>query len=132
MPDTRSQKIESKIYKGNFEKLIVWRKSHSLVLDIYKITKNFPKEEQLAITNQLKRAGYSVPANIAEGCSKSPKFFLSHLVIAQGSSEELKYFFILSRDLGYIDEKRFIELSAKANEVCKMVYALINNVRRGS
>lgn len=134
--DTRSQKPETrvqmseKIYKGNFEKLIVWRKSHTLVLEVYRITAKFPRSEELAVSSQLRRAAYSVPSNIAEGCSKSEKYFVNHLIIAQGSLEEIKYFTILSKDLGYLTLKESDELTSKTNEVCKMVYALINNLRR--
>ena len=128
MPEVRGQMPE-KIYKGNFEKLIVWQKSHKLVLDVYKVTSEFPKSENLTVSNQLRRSAYSIPSNIAEGCAKSNKFFISHLIISQGSLEELKYFLILSRDLGYIKTTEFDELTKQTHEIGKIIYTLINNLR---
>ena len=54
----------------NYRDLIVWLKAHKNVLQIYKLTKTFPKEEQFGITSQIRRAATSVPTNIAEGCGK--------------------------------------------------------------
>lgn len=93
---------------NTFQNLIVWQKSHELVLKIYEATKNFPKEEIYGITNQIRRASYSIPANIAEGRKKKTQKhkinFLSH---SEGSLEEVKYFLILSKDLQYISNEIF-------------------------
>ena len=87
-----------------FQDLRVWRKAHELVLKIYQITKNFPAGELYGLTSQLRRAAVSVPANIAEGFAKrgaSDK--ARYLNIARGSLEEVHYYLILVRDLGYAD-----------------------------
>ena len=55
----------------NYKNYTVWQKSHQLVLEIYKITNNFPKEELFALTSQMKRSSSSIPTNIAEGCGRS-------------------------------------------------------------
>ena len=87
-----------------FEDLVVWQKAHQLLLAIYKITRNFPKEEIFGLTSQFRRAAISVPANIAEGF-KRPTIpdKLRLLNIAQGSLEEVRYYLILSRDLEYAE-----------------------------
>ena len=77
----------------DFRKYEVWQLSHSLVLDIYSISKNFPKEEQFNITSQLRRACASIPTNISEGCGRnSDKEFNQFLNIALGSASETEYF----------------------------------------
>ena len=85
-----------------FQDLIVWQKSHQLVLDIYRLTKTLPKDEQYGLTSQLRRSAYSVPANIAEGFRKRGRADKARFLnIAQGSLEESRYYLILIRDLNY-------------------------------
>ena len=86
----------------SFKELIVWQKAHQFVLEIYRLTKNFPSDEKFGLTSQIRRAAVSVPANIAEGFPKKStpdktRFFN----IAQGSLEEVHYYLILAKDLGY-------------------------------
>ena len=88
----------------DFRQLEVWKKSHQLTLNIYKLTKNYPSEEKFGLTSQMRRSAFSVPANIAEGFTRqSKKEKKQFLVISQGSANELLYFLILSRALGYLD-----------------------------
>lgn len=106
----------------SFTELIVWQKAHVLALDVYKITRNFPKEELFGITSQIRRASVSVAANIAEGYKRrsgndKARFFN----ISEGSLDETKYFLILSKDLGFIDENE--ELVSKCDEVAKLLYS---------
>ena len=76
----------------DFHKLMIWQRSHSLTLEIYKITKTFPKEEVFGLTSQIQRAVSSIPTNIAEGCGRnSNKEFAHFLQIAIGSATELEY-----------------------------------------
>jgi four helix bundle protein len=87
-----------------FEDLIVWQKSHALVLAIYRCSAAFPKTETYGLTSQLRRAAISVPANIAEGFRKRGRPDKARFMnIAQGSLEETRYYLILARDLGYLD-----------------------------
>ncbi|MDF2932463.1 MAG: hypothetical protein K0R36_1794 [Chryseobacterium sp.] len=106
----------------SFKDLIVWRKSHQLVLSIYKITSQFPKEETYALTSQIRRAVVSVPANIAEGFKKktlaNKMNFLSH---SDGSLEEVKYYMILAKDLSYISLEEYLELELCCEEVSKLI-----------
>src|SRR5438132_7481035 len=89
----------------SFEDLIVWQKSHRLVLEVYKLSRGFPKDETYGLRSQLRRASVSVPGNIAEGFRKrSAADKLRYLNIAQGSLEEARYYLILAHDLGYLDQ----------------------------
>ncbi|MFH1527145.1 MAG: four helix bundle protein [Bacteroidota bacterium] len=113
----------------SFKDLVVWQKSHELTLEIYKITLNFPSEEKFGLTSQMRRAAYSIPANIVEGHSrKSKKEFLQFLSIAKGSLEELKYFIILSSDLEYINNEITEQLESMSEEVSKMLYAFTKSL----
>jgi len=84
--------------------LKVWQKSHLLVLDIYKITKDYPKEERYCLVSQMRRVAISIVANIVEGnkrkTNKDQKHFYN---MSETSLEELKYYFILSYNLEYIN-----------------------------
>lgn len=111
---------------ATFKDLIVWQKSHLLVLKIYEITQLFPREEIYGLTSQLRRAAYSIPANIVEGKKKKKKkktipHQLSFINIAEGSLEEVKYFLILSKDLKYIEEDTYNELLKDAEEIGKLL-----------
>ena len=86
----------------SFRDLVAWRKAHQLVLEIYKSTKTFPKEEIYCFTSQIRRSSVSVAANIAEAFKKkSAADKLRILNISQGSLSETEYFLILSQDLAF-------------------------------
>jgi four helix bundle protein len=104
MSDTGENKLSR---SKNFQDLDVWKKALAWVLDIYRLSENFPKHELFGLTSQLRRAAVSVPANIAEGFKKKglsdkAKFYN----IAQGSLEECRYYLILARDSNYGDTKQ--------------------------
>ena len=83
----------------------VWQKAHEIVLEIYRISTKFPKGETYGLVDQLKRAAYSVPANLVEGQNRnSTKEYLNFLYISRGSLEELRYFLLLSKDLSFLDD----------------------------
>jgi four helix bundle protein len=116
----------------DFRSLQVWEKSHRLALEVYRTTQGFPPEERYGLTSQLRRAGVSVPSNIAEGCGRDTKAELVRfLQIAAGSASEMEYQFLLARDLGYLDESTYARLSAAVVEVKKMLSAYTGKVRSG-
>jgi four helix bundle protein len=87
-----------------FLDLLVWQKAHALVLEVYQYSARFPNSEMYGLRSQIRRASVSVPANIAEGFKRRGKGDKSRFLnISQGSLEEVRYFLILSRDLGYGD-----------------------------
>jgi four helix bundle protein len=114
----------------DFRQLRVWEEAHLLTLNIYQATKNFPKEELFALTNQMRRASASIPTNIAEGCGReTSKDYAHFLQIALGSSFELDYQIFLAKDLKYIDEKIFLELNDKVDKIKRQLAILIKKVR---
>jgi len=110
----------------NYKDLKVWEKSHLFTLKVYEVTKGFPKEELYGLTNQLRRAASSIPANIAEGCGKnSAAEFAHYLNIALGSSNESEYFLILAKDLSYLPLEQFELLLKHINEVKGVLIRLL-------
>lgn len=102
-----------------FKDLIVWQKAHQVVLAIYHLTAGFPKSELHGLTQQLRRAGVSIPANIAEGFKKRTKADKARFMnIAQGSLEECRYYLILVADLGYAETN---SLTGQIEEVSKLL-----------
>jgi four helix bundle protein len=115
----------------DFRNLLVWQKSHELALEIYRLSRDFPREELYGLTSQIRRSAVSVPSNIAEGCARgSDPDFARFLVIAMGSSSELEYQLILSKDLGYVDTTMHESLERKIMEIKKMLSSLIHRVRK--
>lgn len=113
-----------------FRDLEVWQKSHHLVLEIYRVTNAFPKDEKFGIVSQLRRAAYSIPANIAEGFGRrSTKELLQCLAISNGSLEEVRYFLYLSCDLGYVSKPEFEVIDKKVDSIAQMIAALSRSLR---
>ncbi len=114
----------------DFRTLKVWEKSHNLTLDVYKITRNFPKDGLFNLTSQFRRATYSIGLNIAEGCGRnSDADFGRFLVIALGSANEVDYCILLSKDLEFINLDEYKVLNEKIEEIKKMLSALIRKVK---
>jgi len=112
-------------------KLILWQKSHKLVLTIYDITKKFPKDELFGLTSQIRRAAVSIPSNIVEGKARgSNKEYRRFLLMSRGSLEEVKYQILLAKDLQYIDENNYKEVLSLAKEVGKLLNGLIVSISR--
>jgi four helix bundle protein len=85
-----------------FTDLIVWQKAHQFVLNVYNLTKEFPREELYGLTSQFRRAAISIASNIAESYKKwSEKEKARFLNMSHSSLEECRYYLILSNDLGY-------------------------------
>ena len=109
----------------DFRGLAVWRQAHLLVLDIYRITELFPKQELFGLTSQIRRAAASIPTNIAEGCGRDGDAELGRFLnIAKGSTSEVEYLIQLVRDLNYIELKAEERLTLQAIEVRKMLHGL--------
>lgn len=106
---------------NTFQDLIVWQKGHEFVLEVYKLTKLFPKEEMYGLTSQFRIAAVSITANISEGYKRtSNKEKLRFYNIAQASLEECRYFLILSNNLDYMSS------NTKQVELIEQVSKLLN------
>jgi len=114
-----------------FTDLIAWQKAHEFVLEIYKATENFPKHELFGLVSQFRRAAVSIPANIAEGYKRKSKVEkLRFFNISQGSLEECRYYILLSKDLGYIDETQYNCQNQKIEESSKTLNAYCLKINR--
>jgi four helix bundle protein len=114
----------------DYRKLQAWEKAHQLALTIYRHTRRFPREEQYGLVAQMRRAAASVPANLAEGCGRGGQTELARfMVIAQGSTMELDYHVLLSADLGYLNSEDASDLSARIDEVNRMLTTYIARLR---
>lgn len=112
----------------SFEDILIWQKAHQFVLDVYRLTENFPKHELFGLTSQLRRAAVSVPANFAEGFRKVGRADkLRFYNIAQGSLEECRYYLRLSKDLDYGEtdgmRNNLVEVSKMLNSYMQKIRA---------
>ena len=113
----------------DYKKYNVWKLGHEITLEIYKLTKVFPKEELYGMISQMRRAAYSIPSNIVEGCGReSDREFRRFLIISQGSASELEYFTILAHDLGYIETSNFETVLDKINKTRRSLNNLITKI----
>jgi four helix bundle protein len=116
----------------SYKDLTVWRKSITLVEEIYKLTKEFPSYEQYGITSQIKRAAVSIPSNIAEGYGRrSSKEYKQFYSIAYGSALELETQIFISKRLKLAPLVIFANCESVLIEVIKMLYVLVykNKIR---
>lgn len=114
-----------------FEDLPIYKDAHKLVLMIYKITKNFPREEAYGLSSQIRRSSSSVVANIIEGNSRGhKKEFLQFLYVAKGSLEETKYHLILAKDLNYVVNEFYEEIHTQCELVGKQLNGLIKYLKK--
>jgi len=123
MTEQRAERLQ------RFEDLEVWKKAHRLVMDVYRVTAGFPAAERFGLVSQMRRAAVSVPANVAEGFKKRGiRDKVNFYNIAQGSLEELRYYLILSSDLGYLKDAK--AMKGKLDEVARMLHALAAAISR--
>ena len=109
----------------NYKKLNVWVSSISLVKNIYKLTRKFPKEEMFVLTQQLRRAAISIPSNIAEGAGRNSNAqFKNFLQISIGSCYEAETQLIISKELEYISEEELDTISKELDSIMKMNHNL--------
>ena len=108
-----------------FTDLTVWRRSHSLVLEVYRLTRDFPQEEKFGLTSQIRRAALSIPTNIAEGSKRVARpDYARFLNIAEGSAAETQYLLMVSRDLGYLSRQTHDSAQRDLAEIARMLHGL--------
>ncbi len=112
----------------NFTDLIVYKKSHVLVLEIYSLTKRFPADERFSLIDQMRRSAISVTSNIAEGFSRnSSKDKAQFYAISKGSLTELYSQLLISKDLKYISELELIPIEEKVMECLRLISGIIKS-----
>ena len=108
----------------SFKDLFAWQKAHQFVLLVYQLTNKYQTYERFGLCSQFQRAAVSIPANIAEGYKKTGKADKLRLMnIAQGSLEECRYYILLSKDLDYITEDNYLELTRSIEDVSRLLNA---------
>ena len=113
-----------------YRNLRVWQRADELAVDIYHVTRDFPREELYGITSQLRRAAVSVPTNISEGAGReSNPDYLRFLIIARGSLTETEYLVHLSRRLGYLSDVDWEQLNNAIEQIFRSLAGLINSIR---
>lgn len=115
---------------NSYKELTVWQKSFRFSLNIYRITKNFPKDEIYALTSQMRRAAVSIPSNIAEGFARKRKLeYIQFLQIAYASGAEVETQILIARELNYISDIECKKLIADLEEITKMLNSLVAKIR---
>ncbi len=114
---------------NSYKDLTVWQRAVQLSLAVYRLSSGFPDEERYGLTSQLRRAGVSVPSNIAEGYGRGTrKEYKQFLAIARGSTLEVQTQLIIANELGSCDLPEFKQTEGLAEEVSKMLYSLIGKL----
>jgi four helix bundle protein len=113
----------------DFRELKIWQKAHELTLAVYQVTASFPREELYGLTAQMRRAGTSIAANLAEGCGRNGDAEFSRFCwIAMGSASELQYFLLLARDLHLLPGGDYDRLAEKTTEVKRMLAGFLEKL----
>ncbi len=115
------------------EELDVFKKIHALVLKVYELTKQFPSEEKFGLTSQIRRSAISIPSNLLEGANRlNSKEYRQFVGIARGSTAELKYQLLLSKDLGYISDDTYQSTNQEILDISKMLFGLAKSLEKRS
>jgi four helix bundle protein len=112
----------------NFEKLEVWHKSIAYAGLVYRSTRQFPAEERFGLTNQIRRAAYSIASNIAEGSARPRADFAKFLGYAAGSVAEVVTQATIARNEGFLGAEDYRKLYADADEISRMLSGLRNSL----
>jgi len=112
-------------YRG-YKDLKVYQLAYKLAMDIFQITKTFPKEERFSLTDQIRRSSRSIAANIAEAWKKRiyPKMFVSKIIDAAGEAGETEVWLDIAKDAEYLSIEKYKELSEGYDEVNRMLYGM--------
>ncbi len=114
----------------SYRDLETWQQAMALVMEVYRVTKIFPKEELFGLTSQLRRATVSIPSNIAEGQGRtSTKEFLHHLAIAYGSLCEAETQLLIGRQLEYMNQQDYGNITELTARVGRLINGLSNSLQ---
>ena len=120
-----------KIMEKPHKKLDAWKESINLVMLVYELTRQFPKNEIFGLISQLRRAVISIPGNIAEGAARQTRReFVQFLYIARGSLSEADTYIEIARRLGYIEKGPIAVVEQKIMDVDKIITGLIQSLKR--
>ncbi len=112
-----------------FRQLNAWQKAYELSLEIYRVTKKFPKTEVYGLVSQFQRSAISVPANIAEGYERNhKKEYIQFLSIAKGSLGEVETYLLLAKDVGYLPTEEYGKVDEKRKQSARLLKGLIRSL----
>jgi four helix bundle protein len=112
-----------------FRELIVWQKTMQLTTAVYRLTQQFPREEQYGLTSQIRRAAVSIPSNIAEGQGRlNPAEFRQFLGVARGSNFEVQTQLEIAHTLTFGDPKQIADALDISQEVGRMLHGLVESL----
>jgi four helix bundle protein len=135
-PKRKNQMSESNTTSGrrtsairHFTDLIVWQKVHAIALEVFRLSRTWPREERYALTDQVRRASRSVGGNIAEAWGKRryEASFVAKLVDADGEAHETEHWLINAEAHTYISAAQLAGLRSQLDEVGRMLGSMINN-----
>lgn len=117
----------------SFTDLDAWKEGHNLVLMVYRMTKQFPKDELFALTSQMRRCAVSITSNVAEGFSRqSSKEKVQFYSISLGSITELQSQLLIAKDVNYLEQEKFQEAAHQSVQVHKITGGLIRSLKRAT
>jgi len=113
---------------NGYKDLRVFQLSYKLAMNIFEITKTFPKEEKYALVDQIRRSSRSIPANIAEAWKKRlyPKMFVSKIIDAAGEAGETEVWLDICKDTHYITQADYVKFVSDYDEVNRMLYGMVD------
>ena len=113
----------------SYKKVVAWQRADHLTIEVYRTTREFPREEVYGLTAQIRRAAYSVPANIAEGAARETDAdYLRFLHIARSSLSETEYFLHLAHNLKYLSDDEYRTLTVLVNQTFAALHGLIRTI----
>ncbi len=114
----------------SFRDLVVWQRAMQLTVAIYRLTKDFPREELYGLTNQIRRAAVSLPSNIAEGHGRlNTGEFRQFLGVTRASNFELQTQLQIARELERGNPQPIDQAEGLSHEVGKMIYAILESIK---
>lgn len=114
----------------DYKKVVAWQRADKLTIEVYRITRGFPREEIYGLTAQIRRSAYSVAANIAEGAGRQTDAeYLRFLYIARGSLSETEYFTYLAHELEYLPNDEYETLTVLVNQTFAALHGLIRAIQ---
>lgn len=115
---------------ASFRNLKVWQRSMTLVEEVYRVTRSFPRHEQFGLTAQIRRASVSIPSNIAEGKRRKRQLvYLNHLDIALGSQAEVEVQLEIAMRVGWLAPNDHDRIDAIVGEVGRMLNGLVSSLQ---
>jgi four helix bundle protein len=116
---------------NSFRDLVVWQKSMDLAERCYRLSKRFPREDQMVLGHQIRKCAVSIPSNVAEGHERHyTSVYIQHLWIAHASGAELETQLELGRRVEIVSEDQASRLIADAQEIGRMIHGLVRSLER--